>query len=182
MLWKETCFFVFVFFLMIFFLLTNNFSHLWISSCTKHVIKTYLKSNYFIVKIKKISKRKFFAASVSLPGQLSWRRPDCVHLMFYVPDVIPFTSDKKQSAVMKLKDMVKWNTRVSALYALGIWTMISSYAYYRYTGQYDETLPGEERSSRPEHTAQGARWMLRYTFWLSSASPVDSASFNKYQK
>ncbi|XP_075891502.1 small integral membrane protein 26-like [Nelusetta ayraudi] len=45
---------------------------------------------------------------------------------------------------MKLKDMVKWNTRVSALYALGIWTMISSYTYYRYTGQYDETLPGKK--------------------------------------
>lgn len=32
------------------------FLHHWISSCTKHVIKTYLKSNYFIVKIKKNKK------------------------------------------------------------------------------------------------------------------------------
>lgn len=55
--------------------------------------------------------------------------------------------------------MVKWNTRVSALYALGIWTMVSSYAYYRYTGQYDVTMPGEEQSYHMEHTSQWARWM-----------------------
>lgn len=43
---------------------------------------------------------------------------------------------------MKFKDLAKWNTRVSAVYAVGIWTMIGSYAYFKYTGHYEDT-PGE---------------------------------------
>lgn len=38
---------------------------------------------------------------------------------------------------MALKDLMKWNTRVSAMYALGIWTMIGSYALLSYTGHYE---------------------------------------------
>ncbi|KAF6724576.1 hypothetical protein FQA47_015859 [Oryzias melastigma] len=40
---------------------------------------------------------------------------------------------------MTFKDFAKWNTKVSAVYALGIWTMISSFAYFKYTGRYDDT-------------------------------------------
>ncbi|KAM4750409.1 small integral membrane protein 26-like [Anableps anableps] len=50
---------------------------------------------------------------------------------------------------MNLKDPVKWNTRVSAVYALGIWTMVGSYAFFKYTGRYDETK-GEVRQEIEE--------------------------------
>ncbi|MED6251784.1 hypothetical protein ATANTOWER_002902 [Ataeniobius toweri] len=40
---------------------------------------------------------------------------------------------------MKFRDVMKWNSRVSAVYAVGIWTMIGSYAYYKYTGRFDDT-------------------------------------------
>lgn len=46
-----------------------------------------------------------------------------------------------------LKDFVKWNTRVSAVYALGIWTMVGSYAYFKYTGRYDD--PTGKRDTGP---------------------------------
>ncbi|XP_060949567.1 small integral membrane protein 26-like [Limanda limanda] len=45
---------------------------------------------------------------------------------------------------MMLKDVLKWNKRVSAVYALGIWTMIGSYAYYQYTSG-DEDKPGKRK-------------------------------------
>ncbi|XP_073320809.1 small integral membrane protein 26-like [Pagrus major] len=38
---------------------------------------------------------------------------------------------------MTFKDVTKWNTRMSAVYAAGIWTMIGSYAYFKYTGRLD---------------------------------------------
>ncbi|XP_070781408.1 small integral membrane protein 26-like [Enoplosus armatus] len=44
---------------------------------------------------------------------------------------------------MKFKDLMKWNTRMSAVYAAGIWTMIGSYAYFRYTGRYAAVQTGE---------------------------------------
>ncbi|XP_023810787.1 small integral membrane protein 26-like [Oryzias latipes] len=47
-----------------------------------------------------------------------------------------------------LKDFVKWNTRVSAVYALGIWTMVGSYAYFKYTGRYDD--PTEQKKEEEE--------------------------------
>lgn len=45
---------------------------------------------------------------------------------------------------MKFKDLLKWNARVSAVYAIGIWTMVGSYAYLKYTGRC-EVSPGERR-------------------------------------
>ncbi|XP_069575193.1 small integral membrane protein 26-like [Brachyistius frenatus] len=39
---------------------------------------------------------------------------------------------------MHFKDLLRWNTRVSAVYAVGMWTMIGSYAYFRYTGRYED--------------------------------------------
>lgn len=32
---------------------------------------------------------------------------------------------------MNLKDIVKWNVRVSLLYAVGIWTMLGTYGYFQ---------------------------------------------------
>ncbi|MEQ2212935.1 hypothetical protein XENOCAPTIV_007077, partial [Xenoophorus captivus] len=51
------------------------------------------------------------------------------------------------SLVMKFRDVMKWNSRVSAVYAVGIWTMVGSYAYYKYTGRFDDTKVGEDQVS-----------------------------------
>ncbi|KAL7405320.1 hypothetical protein ABVT39_027209 [Epinephelus coioides] len=40
---------------------------------------------------------------------------------------------------MNMKDAQKWNTRMAALYAFGVWTMIGSYALLRYTGRLELT-------------------------------------------
>ncbi|CAN9510016.1 unnamed protein product [Ophioblennius macclurei] len=41
---------------------------------------------------------------------------------------------------MQIKDALKWNNRVSAIYALGVWTMLCSVGYMKYTGQLDQAL------------------------------------------
>ncbi|KAM6971888.1 small integral membrane protein 26-like [Aplochiton taeniatus] len=33
-----------------------------------------------------------------------------------------------------IKDIVKWNKRMSMVYAIGVWSMLGSYGYYVYTG------------------------------------------------
>lgn len=39
---------------------------------------------------------------------------------------------------MELKKLLKWNNKASVVYAVGVWTMIGSYFYFRYTGKYDD--------------------------------------------
>ncbi|XP_038125900.1 small integral membrane protein 26-like [Cyprinodon tularosa] len=46
--------------------------------------------------------------------------------------------------MMNFKDLMKWNSRVSALYAVGIWTMLGSYAYFRHTGRYTDPEVSKE--------------------------------------
>uniref|UniRef100_A0A8C6KA87 Long intergenic non-protein coding RNA 493 n=2 Tax=Nothobranchius furzeri TaxID=105023 RepID=A0A8C6KA87_NOTFU len=55
------------------------------------------------------------------------------------------------------KDVMKWNTRMSAVYALGIWTMVGSYAYIKYTSPKDDvSAPVEEEPDDPnKHIYQG---------------------------
>lgn len=43
---------------------------------------------------------------------------------------------------MSLKDVSKWNKRMSIVYAVGVWGMIGSYAVFKYMGRYDDN-PGE---------------------------------------
>ncbi|XP_028272893.1 small integral membrane protein 26-like [Parambassis ranga] len=52
---------------------------------------------------------------------------------------------------MTFKDGVRWNVRMSAVYALGVWTMIGSYAFFKYTGRW-EGLPvkTEEEKEKEE--------------------------------
>ncbi|XP_055014687.1 small integral membrane protein 26-like [Boleophthalmus pectinirostris] len=38
---------------------------------------------------------------------------------------------------MEPKKVMQWNTRASAVYALGVWTMVGSYLYFKYTGKFD---------------------------------------------
>lgn len=40
-----------------------------------------------------------------------------------------------------IQDFAKWNKRAAAVYALGVWGMIGSYAYLKYTGHY--SVPGK---------------------------------------
>ncbi|KAM9363520.1 small integral membrane protein 26-like [Symphorus nematophorus] len=50
---------------------------------------------------------------------------------------------------MTIKDLSKWNRRASAVYAVGIWTMIGSYAFFKYTGHYEDT-PVKKEEEVPE--------------------------------
>uniref|UniRef100_A0A1A8FUJ1 Long intergenic non-protein coding RNA 493 n=1 Tax=Nothobranchius korthausae TaxID=1143690 RepID=A0A1A8FUJ1_9TELE len=44
--------------------------------------------------------------------------------------------------------VIKWNTRMSLVYAVGIWTMVGSYAYLNYTSPKDDVpAPVEEEES-----------------------------------
>uniref|UniRef100_UPI0037E7E948 small integral membrane protein 26-like n=1 Tax=Semicossyphus pulcher TaxID=241346 RepID=UPI0037E7E948 len=54
---------------------------------------------------------------------------------------------------MKFKDLTKWNTRVSAVYAVGIWTMIGTYAFFKYTGRYEDT-PVKKKEEEEEEVQQ----------------------------
>ncbi|XP_035032621.2 small integral membrane protein 26 [Hippoglossus stenolepis] len=54
---------------------------------------------------------------------------------------------------MKLDDVLKWNKRVSAVYAVGIWTMIGSYAYSKYTGR-NEDKPAKREEKVEEDPKQ----------------------------
>ncbi|XP_027146616.1 small integral membrane protein 26 [Larimichthys crocea] len=55
---------------------------------------------------------------------------------------------------MKPKDLTAWNRRVSAVYAVGVWTMIGSYAYFKYTGRYDDTPVKTEDVEKAEDPDQ----------------------------
>ncbi|XP_063331619.1 small integral membrane protein 26-like [Pelmatolapia mariae] len=55
---------------------------------------------------------------------------------------------------MKFKDLLKWNARVSAVYAIGIWTMIGSYAYLKYTGRCEVALVKKEEVEEPQDPNQ----------------------------
>ncbi|KAJ8001877.1 hypothetical protein DPEC_G00173960 [Dallia pectoralis] len=50
---------------------------------------------------------------------------------------------------MKIKEVLKWNVRVSMLYAFGIWTMLGTYGYYQYMGRNDEKTVVEEKETLP---------------------------------
>ncbi|KAM3623119.1 uncharacterized protein V6R79_007259 [Siganus canaliculatus] len=52
---------------------------------------------------------------------------------------------------MTFKDPAKWNIRASALYALGVWTMIGSYAFFKYTGRYDDVPVIKQQVQEPEN-------------------------------
>ncbi|XP_062304507.1 small integral membrane protein 26-like [Osmerus eperlanus] len=57
---------------------------------------------------------------------------------------------------MQITDIVKWNKRVSLIYAVGVWTLMGTYGFYTYTGHYDkkpeiltETKKDEEELPNP---------------------------------
>nr|XP_014342094.1 PREDICTED: uncharacterized protein LOC106702920 [Latimeria chalumnae] len=42
---------------------------------------------------------------------------------------------------MKMKDLIKWNVRVSLVYAVGIWTTFGAYGYFRMKRKREEGEP-----------------------------------------
>ncbi|KAG9277857.1 small integral membrane protein 26-like [Astyanax mexicanus] len=48
-------------------------------------------------------------------------------------------------------DALKWNKRAAMVYAVGVWTMLGSYGYYRYTHRNDPPvqMPEMEEDTRP---------------------------------
>ncbi|XP_054461265.1 small integral membrane protein 26-like [Anoplopoma fimbria] len=56
---------------------------------------------------------------------------------------------------MPFRDLLKWNTRVSAVYAVGIWTMVGSYALVRFSRRHEEPpVKKEEEFQEPEDPNQ----------------------------
>ncbi|KAM7418399.1 hypothetical protein PAMA_015836 [Pampus argenteus] len=56
---------------------------------------------------------------------------------------------------MSFKDLMKWNTRMSAVYAVGVWTMVSTYAYCYYTGRFeDKSAQNQNVEQEPENPNQ----------------------------
>ncbi|KAJ8264267.1 hypothetical protein GJAV_G00147190 [Gymnothorax javanicus] len=51
---------------------------------------------------------------------------------------------------MNLKDITKWNVRVSMVYAIGIWTMIGSYGYLRLFRSKDENEKPQDTEALEE--------------------------------
>ncbi|XP_028311312.1 small integral membrane protein 26-like [Gouania willdenowi] len=51
---------------------------------------------------------------------------------------------------MQVKDVLKWRTRLSAVYALGVWTMIVSYGIFKYTGCLEDTSGKEKQAVKEE--------------------------------
>ncbi|KAI9527944.1 hypothetical protein NQZ68_025986 [Dissostichus eleginoides] len=56
---------------------------------------------------------------------------------------------------MHVNDLLKWNKRMAIVYATGIWTMVGSYAFYKYTGRLEDLqVKKEEEVPLPEDKTQ----------------------------
>ncbi|XP_040002577.1 small integral membrane protein 26-like [Xiphias gladius] len=64
---------------------------------------------------------------------------------------------------MTFKDLLKWNKRVSAVYAIGIWSMIGSYAYFRYTGRYEDTPVKKEEEVQEQEDPNQVVYQTAHT-------------------
>ncbi|KAJ8365844.1 hypothetical protein SKAU_G00146750 [Synaphobranchus kaupii] len=51
---------------------------------------------------------------------------------------------------MNLKDVARWNVRVSMAYAVGIWTMLGSYGYYRFSLSKEEGDKPQDTEDKEE--------------------------------
>ncbi|KAI3352648.1 hypothetical protein L3Q82_019292, partial [Scortum barcoo] len=58
----------------------------------------------------------------------------------------------EQTAAAMVKDVVKWNRRMSVVYAVGVWTMICSYGFFRYVGRPEDTAV--KRKKREEEVEE----------------------------
>ncbi|KAF3851853.1 hypothetical protein F7725_005208 [Dissostichus mawsoni] len=61
---------------------------------------------------------------------------------------------QQQTAAMHVNDLLKWNKRMAIVYATGIWTMVGSYAFYKYTGRLEDLPVKKEEVPLPEDTTQ----------------------------
>lgn len=115
--------------------------------------------------------RKPFQSVRCTSGSLSWRRPDRALLLVtvYRRATGPV---RLQSALMGLRDAARWSSRAAAVYALGVWTMIGSYAYFRYTGRLEDAH-GEWRSA-----AVRVRPSLCCLSWTGSVPISSSCPFS----
>ncbi|KAM9314948.1 small integral membrane protein 26-like [Pholidichthys leucotaenia] len=63
---------------------------------------------------------------------------------------------------MKMTNLTKWNIRVSAVYAVGVWTIIGSCAYLKYNGRFERTAEAET-VEEPENPNQVVYQTAHYT-------------------
>ncbi|KAK2919496.1 hypothetical protein Q8A73_003867 [Channa argus] len=79
--------------------------------------------------------------------------------------------------------MLKWNKRVSAVYALGIWTMIGSYAYFRLTGPHED-MPAkreEEVESNPNQVVYQTAHSKTVVIYKKDFVPYTTRIYNFLQ-
>ncbi|XP_072907510.1 small integral membrane protein 26-like [Hemitrygon akajei] len=63
---------------------------------------------------------------------------------------------------MKLKDITRWNTRVSMVYAIGIWTLFGTYAFLQMKSK-KEKAAGEISAEDPQNEDQITEELKRKT-------------------
>uniref|UniRef100_A0A1A7YW16 Long intergenic non-protein coding RNA 493 n=1 Tax=Iconisemion striatum TaxID=60296 RepID=A0A1A7YW16_9TELE len=77
------------------------------------------------------------------------------------------------------KDLPKWNIRFSAVYAFGIWTMFGSYAYFRYTGRYqDVPAPVEEEPDTSNKIVYESAHYKSVTIYKKDFVPYSTRLYN----
>lgn len=59
---------------------------------------------------------------------------------------------------MKPQDLTRWNARVSLLYAVGIWTMFGTYAYY-------QMYVWPRKKDEPQNTNGNYQFFATIEFW-----------------
>ncbi|XP_034087708.1 LOW QUALITY PROTEIN: small integral membrane protein 26-like [Gymnodraco acuticeps] len=56
---------------------------------------------------------------------------------------------------MHVNTLLKWNKRMAIVYATGVWTMIGTFIFYKYTGRYEDMpVKKEEEVPLPEDKTQ----------------------------
>ncbi|XP_051868110.1 small integral membrane protein 26-like [Pristis pectinata] len=55
---------------------------------------------------------------------------------------------------MRLKDLTRWNTRVSLVYAIGIWTMLGTYAFFQMKRKQEKGMIGSNSMISAEATLE----------------------------
>ncbi|XP_057699734.1 small integral membrane protein 26-like [Corythoichthys intestinalis] len=80
--------------------------------------------------------------------RLTWRHPSRVRSSHH--NSISFQNTAVSNAKMTLKNLIKWNKTASRVYALGVWTMIGSFAYFHFTSGQKSTDSAKSEERKKE--------------------------------
>ncbi|XP_032882071.1 small integral membrane protein 26 [Amblyraja radiata] len=91
---------------------------------------------------------------------------------------------------MKLKEVARWNLRVSLVYAVGIWTMLGAYAYLQFKKKREKamvessteistaTLPQEHETSDEPQKKTKKHFMEEHVVVKEGFIPFSSRIYN----